>query len=114
MAFTIKTMTALAALLVAAPGVSALGGIANASSPLLPQVPEAGDIGVGIAPRDGNDPVDAALDTATDTLATVGHLSTCRLAVPVHAVWYTGTVTDRRTTEDDWLVEHAWHWTTQE
>lgn len=115
MELTIKTLTALAALLMVAPGVSALSDVANASSPLLPET-DAGINGaiVDATPRDGGDPVTSAIDVASGALAEADRLSTCRLAVPVHAIGYTGHVTDRRQSEGEWLLQHAWRWTTTE
>jgi len=123
MAPSIKTLTALAALLLAVPGASALAATAGVTStPSPPSVTTDGTTGVvdGVASQVQASAqgaintvhpviqtVQDAADGADGALDTVKGLLDCRAAVHVHLDWYGGKVTNSRSNAGDLLVPYA-------
>lgn len=122
MDFTIKTLTALAALLMAVPGASALA--ASTDAPLPTFLPNASEIAAGAQDnlRPTSDAAVGAIDgivavpqgvagelasTLSSQLNAVPDVLACRAAVHVHVDWFGGKVTNTRDGADSFLVPYT-------
>ncbi len=123
MALSIKTLTALAALVVALPGASAVA--ATAGAPLTPSpqgaatavVDDAAAQLTGVVGSLGStangviaaatDGADGATGKAGDLLQPLKNALDCRAAVQVHLDWYGGRITDTRSGAGDFFVANS-------